>query len=510
MRKRNLLLAAGASLATVSLTVGTASAGPPPLSLPGGPFSINVQWSTTKLPQPALVTNGPWTLGQGPATLDHQNKGLCDTFPGGTLQNNPGTNLMQPYYFPEVRKRLDDGSETSQGLGGKLDGYFDYRIKDTDEAIAHGTSADGGLSWSIDGVKLRLNGTCPASDSSTNAGGNGDNGQGHPFVMTIPTQPEPKTFLYTLDRTSSVGDNGGLTIHDITDGFARLNDIEPVTTATPVPAGVPQTVGLDHPDGILGVIPGTVIPGTGTNPTLNPTKILYLKKVKGSKSTPATGLDPTRLCTDSQSQPYTSKKANYDRTELRIATTADGITFTDGGPVSGLNSPDDNTTIGGFRYIGPNGTILRQIDGSYGLFFSGGGCQDGDSDAYHFIGHAHSNDTVHWTVDNGAANPLVQVDYTYPTTSPQKYYAGRVYNPQVITNDLGAATLIFSGYRTGKPLPDIGTGLGVPTAYTPLSTEPANYRTIMVQPLHSCLAIAAPFPIPADPTGFLCPPPPAH
>lgn len=495
MRKRNLLLAAGASLATLSLTVGTGMASPPSPPPVEGPFSLNVQWSTTGLPQPASVTNGPWTLGQGSATLDHQNKGLCDTFPNGALQSNPGTNLMQPYYFPQIKR----------GLDGKLDGYFDYRIKDTDEAIAHGTSTDGGLTWSIDGVKLRLNGTCPANDASTNAAGNGDNGQGHPFVMTIPTGPTRKTLLYTLDRAGSVGDNGGLTIHNVTGGFSGLNNIEPVTAATPVPPGVPQTIGLDHPDGILGLIPGT-----GTDPHFNPTKILYLKKVKGSKSSPATGLDLTKLCTESQSQPYTSKKTNYDRSELRIATTIDGVNFSDGGPASGLNNPDDNTSIGGFRYIGPNGTILRQLDGSFGLFFSGGGCQDGDSDAYHFIGHAHSSDAVHWTVDNGAANPLVQVDYTYPTTSPQKYYTGRVYNPQVIVNGLGSATLIFSGYRTGKPLPDVGTGLGVPTAYTPVATEAANYRTIMVQPVHSCLGITGPLSLPGDPGGLICPPPPTH
>ncbi|MGH3770863.1 MAG: hypothetical protein ACRDRW_05625 [Pseudonocardiaceae bacterium] len=494
MRKRNLLLVAGASLATLTLTVGTALAVPPSPPPVGGPFSLTVRWSPSGLPQPASVTNGPWTLGQGPATLAHQNKGLCDIFPGGTLQNNPGKNLMQPYYFPQVK-----------GFGNILEGYFDYRIKDTDEAIAHGTSTDGGLTWSVDGVKLRLNGTCPATDASTNASGNGDNGQGHPFVMTVPALPISKTLLYTLDRVSSVGDNGGLTIHDITSGFSGLNAIEPVTTGAPVPAGIAQTAGLQNPDGILGVIPGT-----GTDPRSNPTKVLYLKKLQGSKSSPAAGLDPAKLCTDSQSQPYTSKKANYDSTELRVATTADGKTFTDGGPVSGLNNPNDNAGTGGFRYVGPNGTILRQLDGSFGLFFSGGGCQDGDSDAYHFIGHAHSSDAVHWTVDNGASNPLVQVDYTYPTTSPQKYYAGRVYNPQVIVNGLGSATLVFSGYRTGKPLPDVGTGLGVPPAYTPVATEPANYRTIMVQPLHSCIGITGLIPLPGDPTGVICPPPPAH
>jgi hypothetical protein len=96
MRKRNVLLAAGASLATLSLTVGTAMASPPSPPPFKGPFSLNVQWSTTGLPQPASVTNGPWTLGQGPATLDHQNKGLCDTFPNGALQSNPARILCSP------------------------------------------------------------------------------------------------------------------------------------------------------------------------------------------------------------------------------------------------------------------------------------------------------------------------------------------------------------------------------------------------------------------------------
>ena len=73
-------------------------------------------------------------------------------------------------------------------------------------------------------------------------------------------------------------------------------------------------------------------------------------------------------------------------------------------------------------------------------------------------------------------------------------------------NGLGSATLIFSDYRTGKPLPDVGTGLGVPTAYSPVATEPANYRTIMVQPLHSGLGITGPIPLPGDPTGLSCPP----
>ncbi len=196
-----------------------------------------------------------------------------------------------------------------------------------------------------------------------------------------------------------------------------------------MPSGLRQTVGLQNPDGILGAVPGT-----GTDPVSNPLKVLYLKKPKGTAAAPADGLDPSKLCTDSQSKPWTGKSANYDRTELRLASTADGVTFTDLGPVNGLNNPNDNASQGGFRYIGPRGTLLRYTDGSYGLFFAGGNCQDGDSDAYHFIGYAHSTDAVNWTVDNGAANPLVQVDYSYPTALPAAYFSGRVYVPNVTVN----------------------------------------------------------------------------
>jgi hypothetical protein len=254
--------------------------------------------------------------------------------------------------------------------------------------------------------------------------------------------------LYTLNRANA--DVAPLIAHDITaTGAAGLADVEPPGTA-----GLTGTAGLVDPDGILGLVPGT-----GTDPVTNPARVLWLRKDKNAYAKQTVLPNATNSCIDTQSQAYTSKKANGDKTVLHVATTTDGITFTDLGPVNGLNNPDDTASVGGFRFIGPNGTILTYDDGSFGLFFSGGNCQDGDSDAYHFIGYAHSTDLVNWSVDNGATNPLVAVDYTYPQTAPQKYYTGRVYDPQVIVNGDGTGTLIFSGYQTGKPLADVGVGV---------------------------------------------------
>ncbi|WP_425148582.1 hypothetical protein [Deinococcus sp.] len=446
------------ALAGLALTLSACNLTPVPGSsgLSSGPWTPAAASSV----QIASVTGGPWTLAQSSATLAHPLAGYCDTFgAGGKLQNNTGTRLMQPYYFPLIT-----------GSGQTLDGYFDYRVKDQDEALVHAASSDGGLTWTPDATKLRLNaGVCPSSDATPI--GN-DNGQGHAMTLSIPTASGSKRLLYTLDRVAGVADSGGLLIHDVTAGAATLPDSEPVTVATPVPVGVKQTVGLLNPDGILGAIPGT-----GTSAT-DPLKVLYLNKPKGSKAAPAAGLDPAKLCVDTQSKPYTTKAANYDRTELRLASTTDGVNFTDLGALSGLNDPNDNASLNGFRYVGPRGTVLRYTDGSYGLFFSGGNCQDGDSDAYHFIGYAHSKDALNWTVDNGAANPLVQVDYSYPSALPAAYSTGRVYSPAVIQNGDGTLKLFYSGYRTGKPLPDTGVATGSP-AVTFQGSDPANYRSIL-------------------------------
>lgn len=419
-------------------------------------------WTPDGAPQVASVTNGIWTLSQAGATLGQPLAGYCTN---GVLQTNTSTRLMQRYYFPFI-----------SGSAQNLEGWFDYRVKDQDELIAHGNSSDGGLTWTIDASKLRLNGSLCPKDASTAIGN--DNGQGHPMVLSLATTTGKKTFLYTLDRAASVVDNGGLLVHDLSAGAGSLATDEPVSGDKPVPDGITQTSGLQNPDGIFGQIPGS---GTDSN---NPVKILYLKKVKGNANAPAAGLDTAKLCTDAQSKPLTGKVANYDRTELRLASSSDGLAFSDPGAVSGLNDPNDNASTNGFRYVGPRGTIVRYGDNIYGMDFSGGGCNDGDADAYHFIGYAHSSDAVHWTVDNGVTNPLVQVDYTYPSSLPTAYFSGRVYAPNLILNADGSAKLIFSGYRTGAPLPKTGSAnaIGLPTV-TWQTSEPVNYRSILVMNL---------------------------
>ena len=451
MFKAQLLVFAGL---TVALSACTTTPVPGSSGLSSGPWTPAAASSI----QIASVTNGPWTLSQNSATLAHPLAGYCDVVgAGGKLQVNTSKQLMQPYYFPLVT-----------GSGLNLDGYFDYRVKDQDEALVHGTSSDGGLTWTTDATKLRLNaGICPTNDATPVAN---DNGQGHAMILTV----AGRKLLYTLDRVSGVADSGGLLIHDVTAGISSLPDSEPVSVAAPVPAGVRQTAGLLNPDGILGAIPGT-----GTDAS-NPLKVMYLNKPKGSKTAPAQGLDTTRLCVDTQSKPFTTKSANYDRTELRLASTTDGVTFTDLGALKGLNNPDDNSSTNGFRYVGPRGSVLRYTDGSYGLFFSGGNCQDGDSDAYHFIGYAHSSDALTWTVDNGAANPLVQVDYSYPSSLPAAYFTGRVYSPAVTVNSDNTLRLLFSGYRTGKPLPDQNVATGTGAGVTFLPTDTTNYRSILI------------------------------
>ena len=57
--------------------------------------------------------------------------GYCDSI--GNQIGNPGTERMQPYYFPVIT-----------GRGNHLQGYFDWRPKDIDEAVAAAFSDDAG------------------------------------------------------------------------------------------------------------------------------------------------------------------------------------------------------------------------------------------------------------------------------------------------------------------------------------------------------------------------------
>ena len=106
-----------------------------------------------------------------------------------------------------------------------------------------------------------------------------------------------------------------------------------------------------------------------------------------------------------------SGKTNHDIATVRLATTTDGVHFTDLGAVSGLSDPttvDYNKT----RWVSPRGTLLDiNGDGSlWGLYFSAGNCLDGDSDAFHYIGYAESRDMTNWTVYNDINSPIASIN----------------------------------------------------------------------------------------------------
>ncbi|HXW44237.1 MAG TPA: hypothetical protein VEL03_05595 [Streptosporangiaceae bacterium] len=135
----------------------------------------------------------------------------------GTVNREPaGESLpMSPYYFPFVQREAD----------GSLLGYFDYRPKDTDEAIVAARSTDGGKSWQFVGEALEQNpGYCPSGDTN-------DNGQGHPFVLDV----RGRDLLYTVNRPTADTVGVGLLVH-------RLDQFGPDPLAG-LPAS--QAVGVD-------------------------------------------------------------------------------------------------------------------------------------------------------------------------------------------------------------------------------------------------------------------------
>lgn len=465
----------------VSLLFSTAAQGQDP-----------VRWIRNGAPAETYVIGGPWTLEQSGAANGLKSSGYCDA--SGKQVPNPGIQRMQPYYFPFIT-----------GQGRHLQGYFDYRPKDTDEAVVAADSDDGGNTWTFQQEVLELRKTCPTMAnkepdgekdgvSGNNADNGDDDGQGHQFILTIVGH----TYLYTLERANGHIDSDDLYIHEISpepglplNGAPAMNDGP--TDASPM--GTPEnpfhTTGLMNPDGILGVVPGSW-----------PVQIIYEQKVLNGDNTGATALPALQQCNTWWSYYYANNPfgtaVNDDITYLRLAETTDGIHFKDDGALQGLNDPTD-VTANGTRWLATAGTILKLDGNRYGLLFSGGGCIDGDSDAFHYIGYAESTDLLHWTVVNGINNPLVSTQpYTItvdahnlpifpgnpnagaagssisvPSNTPitggtMGWYQGRVYAPSATLDGHHDLTVVFAGYHTPKPK----NGLG-------------DYRTIGRVSLHS-------------------------
>src|SRR5580693_200723 len=105
-------------------------------------------WTRNGAPTETYVIGGPWTLEQSGAAVGLKSAGYCDA--KGNQVPNPGSERMQPYYFPFIK-----------GHGNHLQGYFDYRPKDTDEAVVAAFSDDAGITWNFQQKVLELRTTCP-------------------------------------------------------------------------------------------------------------------------------------------------------------------------------------------------------------------------------------------------------------------------------------------------------------------------------------------------------------
>ncbi len=424
---------------------------------------------------------------------------------------------LAPAYFPLVY--TTPSTPTGNAFGGKapLIGLFDWRPKDIDESVLVAESDDNGKTWYFMQLVLELNPDytnpisggyssastntgCPTTITGTNAsftsasGSQADDGWGHAFILQLPGVGNIKTgqFLYLLDRntnnipgtTASVVDNAPLHVINLAGASAKFpiwntnntnpgaNDVKSITSAlsnTPGAADagnavtVQSTTGLLNPDGIM-----AVFPTPAATPAGSPVTVMYVQKILNGDDTAPTALPAAQQCTKA---PF-SGKTNHDISNVRLATTIDGVNFTDLGIVQGLNDPttvDYNRT----RWISPRGTLLDvNGDGSlWGLYFSGGNCLDGDSDAFHYLGYAESTDKTHWVVFNDINHPVASTNpitttnqatgtvVTIPASAPliptQPWFAERLYAPSATQIDSTHLSLTFAGYGVQTPANDL-------------------------------------------------------
>jgi hypothetical protein len=442
-----------------------------------------------------------------------------------TAQTDPMVPLT-PAYFPLVY--FTTNTTTGNAFGGQkpIIGLFDWRPKDIDEGLLAAESDDFGKTWYFDQLVLELNPDftnpimggysptatftgCPTTVGSTNAnlvspnGSQADDGWGHATVIQLPGVGNVKTgqMLYMLDRNTNnipgtgteivdgsplwvmslgapVGGQGGGSTPKFpiwntnfvpTNGNNSNNDMKSISSVlnqTPdsgSPITITQTVGLTDPDGIMAVFPTSPTAAAGSTVT-----VLWVQKILNGDNTPPTALPANEQCTTA---PF-SRKVNHDIATVRLATTTDGVHFTDLGPVNGLSDPttvDYNKT----RWVSPRGTLI-DVNGDqsrWGLYFAAGNCLDGDSDAFHYIGYAESSDMMNWTVYNDINHPIASINpittanqatgqtVTIPANPPlvptQSWFAERLYAPSAIQIDSTHLSMTFAGYGVQTPNNDL-------------------------------------------------------
>jgi hypothetical protein len=395
----------------------------------------------------ASVAYGPWTLHQMAGRNRHDASGIVPPIStpynppttaygipyngyctNGRIQTARGVNPMQPYYFPFVH-----------GKDGYLEGFFDYRPRNEQEATVSAISLDWGKSWIFTGEALGLNPYCAADPTdpdnnnviadgistpyASNPANAADSGLGHAFAMS----GEGVQRIYHLNRATGHIDSDQLVVHTLHRGAA-----DPL-------AGLPAF-----------------------------TTIIYVEKQLNASTTNNCSSTPDWALTNIDTGK--PRKANTDIITIRVATTTDGINFTDIGAVSGLQDPT-TTAFNGIRWLG-SGSIIALSNGHYGMFFGAGNCLDNDSDGFHFIGYAETTnpvgnplDLLSWSVIYGFDNPILSTDTvidpetgeTYPANRPlidvtdadvltpaqvapwvppegysTNFFSGRIYDPQAI------------------------------------------------------------------------------
>ena len=413
---------------------------------------------------------------------------------------------LAPFYFPLVYTTVNTTTANAFGGQAPIIGLFDWRPKDLDEALVVAESDDHGATWYFMQTVLELDPDytnpisggysatatdtgCPATISATNAnhtaanGSVADDGWGHAAIVQLPGTGNVKTgqFLYMLDRKPASVDVAPLWVINLTGSTNKFpiwntnvtsvgaNDIKSISSALTNTAGsatpvvVQQTVGLLDPDGIMAVFPSSPSAATG-----DPVTVLYVQKILNGDRTGPTAMPVAQQCT---AAPF-SGKTNHDISNVRMATTTDGIHFTDLGIVQGLNDPTtvDYTKT---RWVSPRATLIDiRGDGSiWGMYFSAGNCLDGDSDAFHYIGYAESTDKLHWTVYNDIQHPIASINtittanqaggamVTVPTVAPvfptQAWFAERLYAPSAVQIDATHLSLTFAGYGVQTPGDDL-------------------------------------------------------
>jgi hypothetical protein len=257
--------------------------------------------------------------------------------------------------------------------------------------------------------------------------------------------------LYQLNRANLHIDFDQLVVHALPPGhqdgsvssLPTFGYISPLASGgyPTLTAGALATTGLFNPDAFIGAVPmGSVttvvyvgkqlnVNGTGDNDgdvaTSPPTPDGDADTDAGYKSCPST---PAFALTNLVN--HKPRKANHDVTTVHVATTTDGITFTEVGAVATgpMRLFDPSTTsLSGTRWLG-SGSLIALSDGRYGMFFGAGNCLDNDSDGFHYIGYAETKNVVNspadlqnWNVLNQLDNPILATDTVTDPTGPRPY-----------------------------------------------------------------------------------------